>query len=319
MFRLAPLMAALAFALTFQAHAEGATAESSTEVKSEFFHQADGGRFEVTPNLGASGTVVKFKGDTAKNTDSETLATQTLGTKAEYGITDNFAVGLNLDLKHTKLSYNRASGSTATAIPDQYARGLADPVIYFLGNNALPAGTIHYGFHLAWNLEDRRVNADGNQNAASGRKTLTPYIGYDITVAERHTFGAKLAYSVYQSDRTTDWGYNGNWIEKTTGGAKFDSYGFYEFTLNKHLTFGAEASFSVANGTSSNQTTDGPTSDDHNSYSSFGLALYVPWHATENITLLGRIYGGTQGNASSYQDVDYISTFGAGFGGRFAF
>ena len=165
---------------------------------------------------------------------------------------------------------------------------MADLTIYLKGRNELGFGSIHYGLNVSFPLEHHRTNAENDSNAASGGTTVTPYAGYEASLG-RHTFGAKVGYDVYKSDRHYDSAFAG--VYARSGGQAFDGALFYEFAMNHWVTFGVTATLNVAQGTST--TFPGESaSDDHNGTTSTGLMLYVPYHPTDNITLIASLPAG---------------------------
>jgi hypothetical protein len=115
------------------------------------------------------------------------------GLVGEYGLSPMFSLGVALSVSNAKLHNHATSKDTKIA-------GFNDIDFYLNGRTPIASsGSFRFGAHFFVSPEPRKkIDSSGDWNAASGRETLTPFIGFEIGTGIV-TYGARLKYDVYKT------------------------------------------------------------------------------------------------------------------------
>ncbi len=214
------LVIATAFALT--------AVSASAEGGSEFQTQTPAGKMDLTPKLtfGNSKT-------TNKPTGSDKVSTLNIGAEFEYGINEDFSVGIGL------------TNSTNTTSPeggtDTKDKGLMDPDLFFKGKMAMGEGSFRYGTHLTISLGDHELDSSGDENMATGGHTLTPFVGYEMPCPLMGgTMGARLSHDLNLGNKSAkDKSTSPETSYKYKGGEVTKFSLFHEWPTSDMVTVGA--------------------------------------------------------------------------------
>jgi len=289
--------------------AKEAAAASEGRV-SEYFYQAEGGHFEITPAVTTTLDAIKYN-DTVSGHKNLTagVATTPIGAEFEYGITNGLAVGINLNYQDSHIGYK----CDDTTCPDNTsANGLMDPELYLKGTSAIGGGALHYGGALEVAVEKLKIKSSGSTNAATGGIALTPYVGYDRPLWKGY-IGGKVSYQTWLSQRqgTDDTAVFDNTV-KINGGDVMRASAFYEVNFNI-MTYGVSLNYartqeSHVNGDQQKDAVNESTAE-----------FYFPAHFTPKLTLLPVIGFGGGNFTSSGASKDAEAIFKMGVGCRFIF
>ena len=287
---------------------------ASSIATSQFQHQADKSVFEITPSFAFSsikGSVRSGTVGTGIATTDYTTSGYGLAIMPEYGISDNFSVGMILAYENLKNSYSTSIGGLVITpfSANTTTSGLEDPEVFM--NARVPAGPglFHFATKLSAALSHAKVDSSGNTNAASGGVTGTPQLGYEFH-AGPSTIGLQAQYDIFQSDRTLEDTGTGT-ASLSKGGQKFASALFYEFNFEPSVV---GISFQYAHSASTTSISSAgisTTNDDATSIISgtlYGVAAVTQWLALLPEFNYGKINGTNLGNNSAW---------GLGLGARF--
>lgn len=294
------------FAFSTAAFAEGKSGSS------EFMHQTEADRFEVTPSFFFGQETTKATADADPETKYKT-DTFWLGLMGEYGINEMLSVGLGLayETDTTKTSTN--DGST---VANTTAKGLMDPDLFLNGKVAAGPGMFRFGTHLTFAIEKFKTkDADGNSNIATGGIALTPFVGYEWMMGPG-LLGARLSYDLYKGERSQT--YFGGTTGKEKGGETLGFALFYEMDMAPAIW---GFSFAINSHAETKITTAGTTTNQNNGNTDMELTTYAAWEVAPDVTLLPRLsYGRTARGAAGQQQYEKSTDgFGLQVGARFAF
>jgi len=283
-----------ALGLTLAAHA-------TTDIKSEYFYQADTDANILTPALNYNSNSYKM-GST--KTD---ITGQNLNLAYERGLTEMYAVGANLGYTTSK----QEQGTTDTDI-----KGLNDIQIFAKGRYAFVEGSsMHYGAELYFSpSEKQKDNTNANnpeEDAMSGGNSLRPWVGYQWLMGA-HVLGTKLSTDFLLGEKSV----------KTKGAAAATKYKggeetklavFYEIP-HEMGTVGFEAFYTAMAETKTGSTVA------YNGYNMMGLGVYSPYRFSEAATVIGDLKWSQWATSSiGGVDVDSSSVLSLNVSGRFMF
>lgn len=291
------LFTTLLFVTAAHAEDEGAQATSggpANSVGSEYLHQAVGHTFELTPGVGVQTSKITIKN--SPNKQDKTLIPLTV--KAEYGFTDMFSLAAQLGVGIGAVD----NTCTSPAIcDDTVAGGLLDPIIS--ANMRIPVGiaALRFGADLSVSPSKHKIQADGDENLASGGTTFSPYVGAEILIGPS-VFGGKISYDLYRGDRSVEDDAPPANTYKITDEKELDVNLFYEFNFPKIVAIGGALEF-----------TDSPTSktesggvktsnDDAATFTT--VKVYVPLRFNTHVTLVPALSGGVVNYKASTSTVD---------------
>jgi len=249
------------------------------ESGSEYFHQAEIGRFEVTPTVQHLRMRAESSAAQAPLTGVDITATN-FEIKSEYGINSMLSAGLILGHSNAK---NQPTPSNT--FKSRTSKGLNDPDFFLNGALPMGPGTFHFGTHFTYSISKSKIDVDGNSNAASGGWSLTPYAGYDFH-AGPNIFGIHMSYDLAQGNRKVVDKYStpGSEINSTdSGGQALTANYFYEYQ-RQMVTFGA--ALEVVTQRTSDRETNGVSTDQHDPLTTAQLNLYAPLRFTPNFTFI---------------------------------
>lgn len=287
--------------------------------KSEYFHQADPGKFELNAGFGREPEQTAWTTQDANGVQSTTTPQSAasnvtpISLGGEYGLSPSLALGLDL-IYGTGVS-GQPICYTASVCPPQSASGLFNPNLYLKGRYGSDHWALIYGAHL--DLGIQKANAAGSSYSYStGGTTVTPYVGFQSTIGAS-SLGVRVQYDVYKSSQgenvtdSTGAPVTGN----RTGGQRVSADVFYEADLGSYTLGGsAFALFSPETTTS----VDGNSASDANAFYTWGLQLYIPvrlpgWTLLPTIAYEQTKYTESGGNISS------ATTYQMGLSARFNF
>lgn len=191
---------ALTFVGACSAFADGNTG-------SQFYHQADDGQWELTPDLAMGG--ISMKNDTSKasfpfNTGAVTGSSDNFfmfNVKGEYGINHMMSVGVKLGFETDSWTINPTSLLDPNHGTSLKASGMTDPEIYLSARSDMGSGSLRYGANLRVSPGNQKIDSSGtSETEYSGGTTFTPYIGYEMPVSSG-ICGVKLKYDLIQTAR----------------------------------------------------------------------------------------------------------------------
>lgn len=262
-----------------------AQAEKSGASTSEFYHQADDNKFELTPTLNYMNITAKFNRSLSSIESSKVTGLST-SVRGEYGLNSNYSLSAALAYNSSETTYEPASANIKT----NNTKGVADPIITFAGHMPLPTGALHYGANLSVSLIKSTSDYNGNANAATGGSKLAPYLGYDFDAGSLK-LGAQIAYELIKGDRTNEYTASNGVVTTTTtsGGEELTIQAFGELPINSAL-LGLSVGLADTKATAS--TTNGTTTQNKNAGS----------------TTLARVYGTLPvGNVTLLSSLTYVS------------
>lgn len=255
---------------------------------SEFFHQAQEGKHELTPSFTYLTGSYETPGTTADMTGT------TFSLSYDYGLMPEMSLGAELAFSSTETEVGAVSSTDS---------GLNDLALFVKASMPAGPGALKYGAELSLSPGDSVSEASGDANNYSGGHALTPYVGYEYNAAPC-TFGAKLATSFGLTDRATE-------DESTTPSTKTDYSGseettfsfFYEHEFNADMLIGASLDWT----TTSDETdeTNGGTSE--NVSPTQVLSVYLPTKLGEGVLLPTLSYMMTTADQVNNTDIDSYS------------
>lgn len=262
-----------------ESHSSGASSGGS-----EYFYQSAAGKQDVTPALALNSTNTKFKG----GTKDKTSTTEVSG-EYERGVMDGVSVG-------GKLTYT-VSGTVDTGTSAD-KKGLNDLEAFAKATMPMGPGSLKYGGTLGINLADKETKTNGDQNTATGRMSLTPYVGYEYSMSPC-IFGAKLSTEIGLGDGDVKTGsttttYSGH--ERTVVSL------FYEHAFNADVSGGAALDWTT---TSDTKPKTGAAIE--NLSPTQTLRLYAPYKLSKGVLLPELDYGFTTDDKVGTTDVDSYS------------
>jgi hypothetical protein len=288
---------------------------------SEFEHQADAGKWEVTPgftfgsfksNYSSTCSFCSANGGLTSQTDSQF----NFNVKGEYGINEMLSVGLNLGYSSDSESF---SPSGATGLKYQ---GMADPTIFVNGRNDLGVGSIHWGAILDIGLQKQTVNSTTASESSNGF-TFTPFVGYEAMVGPG-ILGAKVSYDLIQTNKSwvnnTADATNFGETETTKNGNLLTFLVFWEMNFNP-VIWGVDVGLINHASTTTNYA-DGTSQGNSDNFTAFTVATYANWAVTPDIFILPTIGFGPNRqsiNANSLIGATSESGFYGTIAARFAF
>lgn len=255
------------------------TAAFAADNGSEFFHQAAKGAIELTPVVLYSDLKTSIASTASKNAGGSAEASgfsELL--HAEYGWCEVLSTGLTL----SNFNLVQKTDPAGTSVRED---GFGDPVMFLKGRKALGPGVLHLGGTLAIAIDDHKIDIHGNSNGASGGMTVAPYAGYEMALGA-HTFGAKISYDIYQSDRKfrAD-AVNGSVIEtRVQDGQKLITTLFYEWSNADALTVGGKLAVNSRAKTKS-RASNGITTENSDGSTDAIVGVYVPWQIAPTINV----------------------------------
>lgn len=285
---------------------------------SEYLHQPDANSLDLIPQLGLGIIATKFSSNGIKRYEGVTP----IGVGVAYGITHMFAVGVDLGFTNIARTYTCSNKPCPNG---GRSRGFDDPKFKLMGRNVFDRHTLRYGIDLSASLEKHKIDSSGNSNMASGGYVVAPWIGYEVTLGERHMLGAKIQYELVKADRkiTDDTDISltqepgASLGEQTLSDGKIlDLDAFYELKTKKvtygvavHLAHRQESRLALK---------DAPSAPVRDQGFTTGIKLYVPIQFSERIALLP---------AANFDMIAYPNSnvydggvgFGANVAGRFTF
>lgn len=277
------MSAPLAFA---QAPSAPASSGDGGNLSSEYLHQAPGGKFEVTPAIKFESLRIEYK-----NTPTDATVYQIpLTAKAEYGINDMFSLAATVGYGVGGTSFDDCpSNQTCKGTS---ARGLIDPTLSANLRVPVGMGALRAGLNFSFSLEDSKEEADGDDNFATGGSTLTPYVGYEMSVGS-NVFGARVAYDAVKGDRThkdeSDTAPTST--DKISGGEDLSLAGFYEYHFPRIFTVAGALEFIDSDETKTS-TNGGAKTEDNNSSKILRFRIYAPMKFNETVTLIPTVSSG---------------------------
>jgi hypothetical protein len=270
---------------------------------SEFQHQTDAGKWEVTPGLSweelyvsdnPANAAAPFNTNPSTSTDTTAIFANV---KGEYGIMPMLSVGVKLNYEMDSISISPSNGNDPNGGTSMKASGLADPSIFVNGKNSLGSGSLRWGTNFSFSLAKHTINSSGtSEDENSGGMTLTPFVGYEMPLGNG-VFGVRLKYDLLQTDRkvtnnsTAFAAVPGLTSYSIKNGNNLVFYVFYEANLEP-VILGMDAG--IAQHASSKIVFSQPvfgTSDvdAHDSMVLPLMDLYANWRLTPSIELLPKI------------------------------
>jgi hypothetical protein len=282
-------------------------APSSGLLDTEFFHQADGGMFEVSPYIVITGKKYKFRNESTESN----YGNFDLGSRFEYGLTPWLSLGLDLVYSLGAVSYDEEP--TGTNYKDYTVQGLKDPAVDLRARIPAGPGVVNLKAQVSTALEKFKEDSDGDLNVASGGTTVNAGVGYSVGLGA-HKFGGGFDYDVVQTERQSK---NSATNFKTKGGNALSVSGFYEFSFPKLATIGGSVSYIDIAAVKSNETGTYKSLDSQSQ--AYVVSVYGPLRFTDRITLVPILaVGGQKFTSKSFQSKNAtISSIGCM--GRFAF
>jgi len=281
---------------------------------SEFEHQADAGKWEVSPSFTFGSIKSNYSttcaacGTTTSGTDSQF----NFNAKGEYGINEMLSVGLNLGYSTDSWSYSPGGGNSMKV------QGMPDPSVFLNGRNDLGVGSIHWGAILTFALAKGQLN-NTTANETDGGFTFTPFVGYEAMVGPG-TLGARVSYDVLKTNDNFNDNVGG------TSTSAYDKNGniltfavFWEMNFNP-VVWGIDVG--LLNHSASSTVESGVTTNNSDNFTAFNISTYANWTVAQDISILPTIGYGTNYQAITANVVPG-STSSAGIygtiGARFAF
>ena len=253
------------------------TQEASTsEIESEFLHQAKAGEFEITPavNYHSTSVGVAFPPTTLTNMKISGIA---FSLTPEYGINHYLSVGASFKYTNDTLAM-----TPATIQPNTSISGLSDPSVFINAQFEAGPGVIRTGASASFSLGNHTFNTSSNQNAASGGIGILPMVGYELPLLSG-IFGAQFQYD-YLATRTTDDSSSGTLLTSTsTGGSSWNTSLFYEKDFHPMLI---GVAIQYLNSASSQTTKKTVITQNLDQGSAFGANLYGSYRLSEKLILL---------------------------------
>ncbi len=263
---------------------------------SQYQWQTPADKWEVTPRLG----LINMTNAPKVGTETKTSG-MNISVKGEYGISEQFSTGLML----SNVNY-----STDTT-PEFKQTGMEDLVAFFHGRSAMGGGSLRYGADLGFSLVKAENKSATESNASSGGLSVTPFVGFEMQAAPC-TYGARLSYKMYTGDRSVK-----NPApaaeDKLSGPTTTTLSLFYEHDMAP-MTLGAALEIA---GQSSTEDKTTPPSTKSSGNTLTGIKLYVPYMASESITVLPEF---KYAKATSMPSTtDSVTMWELAVGGRFSF
>lgn len=286
-----------ALGLTLAAHA-------TTDIKSEYFYQADTDANVLTPALNYNSNSNSVKGKVSGTTTKTDTTGQNLNLAYERGLTEMYAVGANL-------GYTTSKQEVGTAETD--TKGLQDIQIFAKGRYAFVEGSsMHYGAELYFSPSEKQIdNANKEEDAMSGGNSLRPWAGYQWLMGS-HVLGTKLSTDFLLGEKSV----------KVKGAAAATKYKggeatklgvFYEIP-HEMGAVGFEAFYSSTAETKTGSTVAA------NGFNMMGLGVYSPYRFSEAATVIGDLKWSQRASSSVGEtDVDSSSDLSLNVAGRFMF
>jgi hypothetical protein len=281
-----------ALGLTLAAHA-------TTDIKSEYFYQADTDANILTPALTYNSSSYKETGNTKQDTTG-----QNLNLAYERGLTEMYAVGANLGYTTSKTE----QGTSETDI-----KGLTDIQIFAKGRYAFVEGSsMHYGADLYFSPSERQVDLTNNEwDAMSGGNSLRPWVGYQWLMGS-HVLGTKLSTDFLLGEKSVKVK-GAAAATKIKGGEETKLAVFYEIP-HEMGAVGLEAFY-----TAMAETKQG-TTEQNDGHNMMGLRVYSPYRFSEAATVIGNLKWSQWASSSvGGVDVDSTSDLSLNVAGRFMF
>lgn len=287
-------------------------ADDSAGSNSEFIHQTEAGKFELTPGL-----VYGNVSASSKNGGPSVAAVTTpFSVEGEYGVNSMFSVGLTLSYASTSNKINNCPACTNTSTT---SKGLSNPDINIVGRYPLGSGTLRFGGDLELTMTDATTDSSGNSNADSGGMTLTPFVGYEMPMGPG-LLGVKVAYDLYKGDRKSDvtaTDGSGTVTNETISGGNSQTYSvFYEAKVAPTFTLGAALLYTSDPGTVTKTSSASASGNDNTS--SIGIQPYLTAQVADNVAILGTLIYDTITVPSS-ASTGNETVYGVGVGARIAF
>jgi hypothetical protein len=295
----------LPFAMSTAALAEG----SSFGTTSQYMHQTDAGKFEVTPDFMFGWNKVSLNQNPSNTLDHVNDNVFNLSVLGEYGINDMLSVGIKLGYQTDNMT-----PSDKTAASDGSFKGMLDPAVYLNGRVGAGPGQFRFGANLAFAIT--KGNIDGNflpnGNEQDGGITLTPYVGYEMMLGSGLA-GVRIAYDIIKTDQD-----DGAVVGKQSGGNTTSYALFYEMNMVP-VIWGFDVALNTHNSTSTKF--NGNTTANNDDYNDYEIATYAAWEVCPDITILPKIAYANDLTGRSGQIANEKSTngFNVGVGARFAF
>lgn len=265
---------------------------------SEFFHQAEGGKHQITPGLLYVSSSQEI-GGAGKDKTSGFL----LNFEYEYGVMPELAVGAAIGFK--SFSNDLASGA------DTDTSGLTDLELLVKGTMPAGPGALKYGATLGISPGDAEVKSNGDRNAYSGGMELTPYVGYEYSMAPC-VMGAKLSVDIGLSDRTTD---SSGTKTKESGADETTIALFYEHEFSSDMKLGGELDWVTTSDTKDEDT----GAKTENISPTQKLRVYMPMTMGNGTLIPEFTYGFTTDDKVGGADIDSYSLMALGASYRMAF
>ncbi|NJL25085.1 MAG: hypothetical protein HC902_07860 [Calothrix sp. SM1_5_4] len=277
---------------------------------SEYQHQTEAGRWEVTPSVGIharNGT--PRDATTTKKIYSGSLP---LSVRGEYGISSLFSVGTQLGYTMGAVSYDCDSSTTCDSTT---FKGFVDPEVYLNGRVGIGPGSLRFGANVAFSPMKAEISSNGDANNFSGGTTVSPYVGYEFFVG-RGLLGFRGAYDLYQSEREVSDKTSTPNSYKVTDGQDISLAAFYEYPIWK-LSIGSALEYT--NSAQTRKKSNGATTPGNNAFSEYHMRVYVPIRFNPKITLYPALAVGTQDCPSSGCTARTTSITDISCAGRFTF
>lgn len=243
--------------------AQAQSAATNSNVGSEFFYQTPAGKQDITARLGYRMNVTREKATTtAPNPqDVKNTGLDDTGVSYEYGISDAFSVGADLN-------FSSLETDETTKVKTS---GLKDPMINFKGTSGMDFGRLRYGAMLGLGgLQKAKQEAD-SKTAMTGGYSLTPYVGADSDVGPG-ILGARLSYGIAMERTIEVTGTTGSTDYKGTGGNNLGVSVFYEYVMSDMLFGGAINYNSISEITLKDTATNAEGKSE--SFNTTGVSLY---------------------------------------------
>lgn len=267
--------------MSFNAFAESENSQPFWQPKSQ--------QHALIPEL--SYTHSKFK---SKLTNQEHRPnSRQLSLEYAYGITENFALGAEVD-------YVNNNYSTYTV------DGLGDIMFLGRGFTQFGSGKFLYGGGLSVSPGDGKEKSTNKYNAYSGGHMLTPYIGYEMTHANLKA-GAAVSYDIRLGDAKEK--YADGSTGKFSGAESLTIILFLESAINDKLTLGGQLGHM-----STSDYKDETTGQTSKQSDVVNLTGYATSKIQENIDLIGRLSLSSIEDSNTRKDQSATSiTIGARF------
>ena len=294
-----------------------ALAQETSISGSEFQHQANGGKIEVTPTLTFGQTTVNFNGAYTAGQTSLNDNYSNLSVMGEYGFSRILSAGL-------KLGYQTEAVPSSGGVASSSAKGLTDTDVFLNGRVMVGPGLFRFGGDLSFASGGSVANSDNSVNEYSGGITFTPRVGYEQLVGAG-TLGARVSYDLIQTDRnisvaSNSPSYTGGTNAKLAGGNVLTVTAFYEMPIANNI-LGFDLNVFQSNSTKYSDTIT-PSADDHDGYTGYIVAAYASFEVAPSIKILPTLgYGVPRVNLTAFDSTGQTMSAGiyASLAARFEF